>query len=175
MAQGNLTQAELLQRSDDASSREELERSSWFAVVRTYLECSRRFGRLLREFDLTVTQYDVLATVSHLGDRAMPHAIADSLFVTRANITGVLKRLEKEKLVTTHKHPDDGRSSICCLTSTGKQRLESAQQAASLFIREQTAATSDSELEFTRSIMRQVEAQLRRMNPEAIANEARGQ
>ncbi|MEM6733336.1 MAG: MarR family transcriptional regulator [Myxococcota bacterium] len=156
-------------------SREELERASWHSVVRTYLECGRRFGRLLREFQLTVTQYEVLLAIGRLGENAVPHAIADSLFVTRANISGVLRRLEGDGLVSTHKHPADRRSSICSLTDAGTKRVRDAQTAAELFVREQTGGTTDSQLEFIMSIMQQVEGQLRQMDPVAIAQQARGQ
>jgi DNA-binding MarR family transcriptional regulator len=173
MSQGTASRSTRVDAFDDRD-RLELERSSWHAVVRTYMECSRRYGRMLREFGLTEAQYDVMHTIRRLGDRAMPHAIAERLLVSRANVTGVLKRLVREEYVSTHKHSEDRRASICSLTQEGSECLDRAQQAAALFIHEQASNIQNSELELTRAIMRRVEARLIAMDPIAIAEQARG-
>ena len=71
--------------------RATLETSSWFTVVKAYLECNRRYAEMMQHFDLTIAQYDVLAAIESLGEDALPKGIADRLVVTRANISGVIR------------------------------------------------------------------------------------
>ena len=74
------------------SERQQLEASSWFAVVRAYQECNRRYAQMLEHFDLTIPQFDVLTAIRRLP-AATPKQIADELVVTRGNISGLLQRL----------------------------------------------------------------------------------
>ena len=61
--------------------RMKLQASSWFAVVRAYQECNRRYSQLLAGFDLTIPQFDVMNAIRNLGEQATPKAIADRLVV----------------------------------------------------------------------------------------------
>lgn len=152
-----------------ASGRENIESSSWFAVVRSYLECSRRYGRMLEHFGLTTTQFDVLMAIDSLGEGAVPKAIAERLVVTRANITGVLKRLQKQKLVSTHTHERDSRSFICVLTLQGCEVRARAHAASSRFIRAQLGPFNDEELCGVGTLMRRMHAHLQTLDPIALA------
>jgi DNA-binding MarR family transcriptional regulator len=151
------------------TQREGLESSSWFAVVRAYLECTRRYTQMLQAFDLTVTQFDVLNTIAKLGDQAMPKAIAEAMVVTRGNVTGVLHRLRDRGLLTTREQPHDARSFVCELTPQGMRTLERARAAASRFITEQLAPFADAELRDTEQLMVRMRAHLQTLDPAAIA------
>ena len=142
---------------------------SWFAVVRTYQECTRRYTILLSHFDLTVTQFDVLNAIMRLEERATPHAIAEVLVVTRGNITGVLQRLRENDWIVTRRHHADGRSFVCALTETGLIRLERARRAAALFIDQQLEPFSDEELKDTRQLMDRMREHLLTIDPDEIA------
>lgn len=152
------------------TERGQLETSSWFAVVRAYLECSKQYTEMLAHFDLTVTQYDVLTAIEHLGDDALPKAIAQRLVVTRANITGVVKRLQERELVSTVEHADDGRSFVCVLTRSGQRLLRKTHAAAKRFVGAQLAPFTSDELEQTRSLMQAMNSHLKTLDPAALAN-----
>lgn len=152
-----------------ACGRENLESSSWCAVVRSYLECSRRYGRMLAHFGLTTTQFDVLMAIDSLGEGAVPKAIAERLVVTRANITGVLKRLQQQKLVSTYIHQRDNRSFVCALTMQGREVREHAHAASSRFIRAQLAPFNNEELGGVDTLMRRMHTHVQTLDPEALA------
>ncbi len=155
------------------SRRKKLQESSWFAVVRAYQECNRRYAQLLHEFDLTIAQFDVLGAVETLGERAMPNAIADELVVTRGNVTGVLQRLKERGLLATRSHERDGRSFICELTSAGSDLLRQARSSAAIFIDQQLAPFDDTELKHTETQMNTMRMHLQTIDPPAIARRVR--
>ncbi|MEM0954036.1 MAG: MarR family transcriptional regulator [Pseudomonadota bacterium] len=158
-----------LPTASSRNKREQLETSSWFAVVRAYLECSKRYTEMLQHFELTVAQYDALNAIESLGSNAVPKAIADRLVVTRANITGLLRRLEQRKLVQITAHQADGRSVVCALTRKGKSLHDRAHNAASRFVRAQLQPFEDSDLKYTEQMMRSMHAHLQTLDPNALA------
>ena len=162
---GSATQIE----AEQGQERIALEKSSWFAVVRAYEECARRFTRMLAHFDLTTSQFDALAAIEHLERDAMPKSIADRLLVTRPNVTGLLRRLEERKLIRMVPHSTDGRALLCRLTPAGRRCLRSAQEAAGRFVHMQAAPFSSAELEGLEDLMRSMHRHLRTMDADAIA------
>ena len=149
--------------------RSKLETTSWLAVVRAYQECNRRYAQLLKGFDLTIPQFDVLNAVRQLGLDATPRAIADELVVTRGNITGVLRRLQERALLDTRHHEYDGRSFVCILTSGGERLLGEARLAAARFITAQLEPFASRELQETERQMNRMRLHLQSMNPDEIA------
>ena len=149
-------------------SRRKLEASSWLAVVRAYQECTRLYQKLMQDFNLTIPQFDVLNTITRLGDDATPKAIAAELLVTRGNITGVLYRLEENNLIETHANERDGRSFICELTNEGNDLLKRARKAAAGFISHQLSPFTDAELRQTEAQMREMYAHLREVDLQAL-------
>ncbi len=152
-----------------SASRRKLEAAFWFAVVRAYQECTRRYNQLMKGFGLTIPQFDVMNAIQRLGDKATPKAIANELVVTRGNVTGVLYRLETSELIETHGNERDGRSFICELTEDGRELLDRARSAASNFIRQQLAPFDDAQLRTTESQMKEMHAHLQTIDPDAIA------
>ncbi len=151
------------------SQRRQLETTSWFAVVRAYLECSKRYTEMLQHFDLTVAQYDVLRAIDGLGEDAVPKTIADRLIVTRANITGLIRRLEQRGLLKLSAHRDDGRSVVCSLTKAGRSLHDRAHAAADRFVRAQLKPFSSATLQEMQAMMRAMHLHLQSLDPDALA------
>lgn len=150
-------------------SRHRLETSSWFAVVRAYLECSRRYAQMLQHFDVTVAQYDVLVAIESLGNDAVPRAIAERLLVTPANISGVIRRLQERELISLSEHPKDGRSFVCALTPEGRALTHDARSAAARFIKAQLAPFDDKSLTLVEALMRDMHSHLKTLDPQTLA------
>ncbi len=150
-----------------------LESSCWFAVVEAYQACNRRYSAMLREFDLTIPQYDVLNAIDKLGDDARPKQIADELVVTRGNVTGLLTRLQERRLIRTRQSESDGRSFLCELTRRGESLLDDARAAAALFITEQLAPFDDDSKTEMLATMQQMKAHLETLDPIAIVMRSR--
>jgi DNA-binding MarR family transcriptional regulator len=153
-----------------APARQKLQASSWFAVVRAYQECNRRYAQLLQAFDLTIAQFDLLNAVHRLADQAMPKLIAEKLLVTRGNITGVLRRLQERKLIATREQEHDGRSFVCYLTPAGAELLQQAHSATVVFVNEQLAPFSDADLQQTEKQMKRMLSHLQTIDPAALAD-----
>lgn len=159
----------------NTSPRRRLEASSWFAVVRAYQACHLRYAQLLRQFDLTVPQFDALSAIHQLDEHATPMAIAERLVVTRGNITGVLRRLQDSGLVTTRSNQQDGRSFVCALTRRGAARLQAARTAASAFVEQQLAPFDTDTLQLTETLMNDMTRHLQTLDPVAIAAASKAQ
>lgn len=149
--------------------RKRLQTTSWFAVVRAYNECTRRYARLLRHFGLTIPQFDAMSAIHQLAGDATPKAIAERLVVTRGNITGVLQRLKDRGLLATRHNDHDGRSFVCRLTAPGQTLLGQARSAAALFIDEQLSPFDDEALRDTERRMTRMHAHLQTIDPDAVA------
>ncbi len=158
-----------LPKTASKGRREQLETASWFAVVRAYLECSKRYTQMLQHFDLTVAQYDALRAIESLGSNAVPKAIAERLVVTRANITGLIRRLEERGLVKLKSHSEDGRSIVCSLTRSGRTLTDRAHAAADRFVRAQLQPFDDQTLGYVEGMMRDMHSHLQTLDPEALA------
>lgn len=141
---------------------------AWFAVVRAYQACERRFGQLLEGLGLTIPQFDALCAVEDLGAEATPARIARRLLVTKGNITPLLRRLQERRWVVADAHPSDRRSLCCRLTSAGRTRIARARRAADAFIAAQLAPFDDATLAVTAQHMERMRGHLDRLDPTVI-------
>ena len=156
------------------AERRRLEMRSWFAVVRAYHECARRYSQLLRPLELTTAQFDLLSAVHELGAGATPAAIASRLVVTRGNVTGLLHRLQDKGLLVTRESERDGRSFLCLLTPAGEALLLRARRLAERFIAEQLAPFHEAELEATQHTMERMRAHLQTLDPDSLHQQVFG-
>jgi len=81
-------------------------------VYHYYIKAGRQFG-------LTETQGDVLRTLLAYGSMSSAD-LSRHLFMTPANITGVIDRLEVKALVERIRQKDDRRVTLISLTESGK-------------------------------------------------------
>lgn len=103
---------------------------AWLRLLRVYTQVDRRTAELLKAYDLTVAQFDVIAQVgAHEG--TTQQGLADSLMVTKGNVTQLLDRLENRGLIERRQIP--GRRGKCLfLTAEGwdlNRRVVPAQEA----------------------------------------------
>ena len=152
-----------------ADNRSKLESSTWFAVVQAYLTCAQQYGRMLRQFDITVAQFDALSALQSLGDEASPSAIAERLLVSRANVSGLLKRLREQSRIAMRAHEADARAQVCRLTPEGTRLLAVAQAGANRFIEAQLKPFASGDLQQLRSLMQQMKVHLQTLDPDALA------
>ncbi|QTP56566.1 MarR family transcriptional regulator [Billgrantia sulfidoxydans] len=78
---------------------------------------------------LTTVQWAVLGALSRRGyEQGIAfNDLIEYLIVSRQNLDGVLKRLEREGHVKRTPHPDDGRARLILLTEQGRAYWESLQ------------------------------------------------
>jgi len=97
--------AELKKRGDFESLEQEAALNLW----RTSDQLSNRVGRLLRDFGLTSSQYNVLRILRGAGEPLPSLEIASRLIQVVPAITGLIDRLEREALVMRQRSEDDRR------------------------------------------------------------------
>lgn len=83
----------------------------------------RRVWGTGEHFELSGPQFGLLMKLRHTGPMS-PTELSESLLVTAGNITGIIARLQKQKLVERRRSSSDRRSIRIALTPTGLERIE---------------------------------------------------
>lgn len=76
-------------------------------------------NRLRAEFHTTLPRFDVLAALEHAREGLTMGALSRHLMVSNGNVTGIVARLEKERMVTRRAAPNDRRTHFVRLTGKG--------------------------------------------------------
>lgn len=90
---------------------------AWLRLARVYQQIGRASAELLRQWNLSVAQFDVLAQVG-VREGLTQQELADHLLVTKGNISQLLVRMERRGLVL---RTQDGRALLLSLTAEGRR------------------------------------------------------
>ena len=94
------------------------------SVFRASAQLARAGNRLAGALGLTQQQWVLLASIARGGPEGLPlSALGRNLLVTKANITGMVDRLERDGYVTREAHPTDRRVTRARLTAKGRRFL----------------------------------------------------
>jgi MarR family transcriptional regulator, 2-MHQ and catechol-resistance regulon repressor len=88
------------------------------ALAKTYQTFCAHDELHIRQFDLTVPQFDVIATLGNT-DGMLMHELAEKTLVTKGTLTGIVDRLENKGLVRREVPPNNRRCFRVVLTETG--------------------------------------------------------
>ena len=102
---------------------QELRLSTWMQLVRTFTWIERRIGGLLAKHDITLPQFDVLATL-RFSEGVTQQTLAERLLVTKGNVCGLLDRLEAVGWVDRRHDPADARANRLHLTAKGRKKID---------------------------------------------------
>jgi MarR family transcriptional regulator, 2-MHQ and catechol-resistance regulon repressor len=78
-------------------------------IARTSDQLQNRFGKLFREFGITPSQYNVLRILRGEGRPLQCTEITERMVQVVPAMTGLLDRLEKQKLIVRNRSSDDRR------------------------------------------------------------------
>jgi DNA-binding MarR family transcriptional regulator len=97
-------------------------RKAWLALLRCFSSIERvLMQHFSQEFNSSIPRYDVL-TALVLSDRGLTMGeLASMLMVTKGNITGVVKRLQQERLVKKVTSKEDARISLVTISPRGRK------------------------------------------------------
>jgi len=89
---------------------------AWLRLARIFTKIDRRTATTLREWNLSVSRFDIL---NHAGahEGQPQQQLAQSLLVTKGNVTQMLDGMEADGLVTRRKC---GRTNLVYLTDEGR-------------------------------------------------------
>src|SRR3712207_1332434 len=104
------------------------ELSAWRGLLRTHAALVKRLdAELETAHGLALTSYEVLLHVAHADERRMRMCdIADSVLLSRAGLTRLVDRLERDGLVERVSCADDARGAYAQLTPAGEAKLREA-------------------------------------------------
>lgn len=89
----------------------------WFRITRIYNQSIREFNQHLKKWNLTAAQFDILVQVgSH--ERLSQQELANKLFVTKGNITQLLRKMEDLGLIN---RKQEWKTKYLILTEVGKE------------------------------------------------------
>ncbi|HET8909595.1 MAG TPA: MarR family transcriptional regulator [Ktedonobacterales bacterium] len=89
---------------------------AWLRLVRVFQKVDRASVDLLRKWDLSVAQFDVLVQVGNV-DGITQQRLADQLLVTKGNVCQLLDRMEERGLLVRQQ---EGRANHIHLTEKGR-------------------------------------------------------
>ena len=105
-------------------SREEVRAlNAYITLTRSAETVSNAVNRHLRERGMTLRQFAVIEALYHLGPLAQCD-IAEKMLCTAGNITGVIDKLEEERLVRRQGCEEDRRANVVTLTAKGRGLVE---------------------------------------------------
>lgn len=109
--------------------------------------------RMKQELSLTLAKYEVLLAVSLSEDSEITMGnLSRELSVSNANITGMIARLRKERLVRKKALPSDRRVYSVSLTDEGREMLEKAVEKRELWISELMANIKNDDITFMNTV-----------------------
>lgn len=130
---------------------------AWLRLSRVFQRVDRVSSMHLRKLGLSLAQFDVLA---HVGATKgiTQQELADSLLVTKGNVSQLLDRLEKMGLL---RRCQDGRVKNLVLTEKGQEVYARVVPAQEQLITEHFSALSTQEIADLQRILRKLDASLR--------------
>ena len=130
----------------------------------------RRIRQTLEPFGLTGPQFGILKNLKHHGPLT-PTELSTHLLVTPGNVTGLVRRLIKLKLIEQRRLVKDRRCSRIALTALGEKKLQEIQPTILAefkeFFRDFPAVEKQTFLELLKKLSRAV-------NPDGIAHPCSG-
>ena len=137
-------------------------RDSLAFTIHRYARLQRwHFLSLMEGLGVTLSQeqWFVLNRLYLEGPKSQTE-LTDKIFSDRPNLTRIVTTLEKKRLISRKKDPNDGRKILCTLTQRGKS-LHGRIEEIALRAREHLFETLEaSDVAATRRVLAQLEAQI---------------
>ncbi len=89
-------------------------------------QISNKLDSLLYKYNLNIAKFNILMIIKHIGskDGIQQNEISQRLLVTPSNITKLLDRLEKEKMISRNPKENDRRVKLIKISDTASSLLD---------------------------------------------------
>ncbi len=89
-------------------------------------QISNKLDSLLSKYNLNIAKFNILMIIKHIGskDGIQQNEISQRLLVTPSNITKLLDRLEKEKMISRNPKENDRRVKLIKISDTASSLLD---------------------------------------------------
>ena len=91
----------------------------WFRFIRLNRRATNAVASELKELGLSIPQFDLLSTLTEREGMSQQE-LAERLYVTKGNVSGLLDRMGEAGLVERRSIPGDRRSNALYLTAKGR-------------------------------------------------------
>jgi DNA-binding MarR family transcriptional regulator len=95
----------------------------WFRFIRLHRRVSSSISGELKTLGLSISQFDLLSTLTE-QEGLSQQELAERLYVTKGNVSGLLDRMVEAGLVERRALPGDRRSNALHLTPKGRDLAE---------------------------------------------------
>src|SRR3954462_162450 len=130
---------------------------TWVQMAAAFYRIQRRVVSRLAEKDVTLPQFDVLATL-RFSEGVTQQELAERLLVTKGNVCGVLDRLERLGWVQRRPDQKDARANRLHLTAAGRRKIESVMPAHDALVVKSMLGCSDRHVKTLRRLLQDLEA-----------------
>lgn len=94
------------------------------SLVRVAEKLKREQGAIFKKYGLTFTQYNVLCSLySCKNGQATTSGVSNQLLISGPNISSLLKKLEREKLIIRKRDPNDERVILLKILPKGREKI----------------------------------------------------
>ena len=107
----------------------------WFRFIRLHRRVSTAIAAELKGLNLSIPQFDLLSTLTE-REGLTQQELAERLYVTKGNVSGLVDRLVEAGLVERRASPGDRRSHALHLTAEGRALAERAMAAQADYVRQ---------------------------------------
>lgn len=95
----------------------------WFRLVRLHRRAASAIASELKEINLSIPQFDLISTLTE-REGLSQQELAERLYVTKGNVSGLVDRMVEGGLVERRPIPGDRRPNALYLTPKGRELAE---------------------------------------------------
>ena len=117
----------------------------WFRFIRLHRRVSGAIAAEMRALGLSIPQFDLLSTLTE-REGLTQQELAERLYVTKGNVSGLVDRLVEAGFVERRPSPADRRSHALHLTRDGRRPAERAMTAQKRYVRQTLGRLPTSDL-----------------------------
>ena len=128
----------------------------WLRLMRVYHKVDRASAGRLKEWGLSVAQFDVLAQVGSSEGKTQQE-LADSLMVTKGNVCQLLGKMEGRGWIS---RVQEGRANRVYLTGEGRRLFEKVVPSHEAMIAERFSVLSEEEQTWLHELLRKFDRAL---------------
>jgi MarR family 2-MHQ and catechol resistance regulon transcriptional repressor len=132
---------------------------AYATVIETYKLMHRRTFELASKEGLTQPQFSALRVIARNGAMLM-RDISEKMFVTPANLTGIVDRLEQKGLVRRSSRQGDRRATVIDLTPKGSMLQERVATRYSEFVHRALGALTAEEQQKLRYLLEKLQREM---------------
>lgn len=117
----------------------------WFRVIRLHRRAVNTVASELKALGLSIPQFDLLSTLTE-QEGLSQQELAERLYVTKGNVSGLLDRMVEADLVERRSIPGDRRSNALYLTRKGRDLAERGIAMQRAYVERTLGALPDQDL-----------------------------